>query len=339
MIELSKHIEYLLLEHNCVIVPQLGGFIAQDVPARYIPEENLFLPPHRTVGFNPQLTINDGLLVQSYMQAYDTNYPETIKLIENAVSALNSELLDKGEFSLNGIGKLTINIDGNYNFIPNEAGLLSPNLYGLDSIVLCKYDKECTKLQSVKKIEEIEPKEELQRNSNNYNFSINKELVNYVAAAVVAIFFYFIWATPVNDPSSLKAVQASMLFPKKIEHMGDNAIEVDTLETEIIAEAENRNISENIKQNKENNTDIVHNIKDEYVIVMISCIPQKNAERFVQELQKNGLEASHILKRRNIIRVVYGSYDSESTAYKELVELRKNSKYFHESWILHNKTN
>ena len=73
MIELSRHIESLLLAHDCVIVPGLGGFVAHYVPARRIAEEQLFLPPSRSVGFNQQLTINDGLLVQSYMQAYDTN--------------------------------------------------------------------------------------------------------------------------------------------------------------------------------------------------------------------------------------------------------------------------
>ena len=75
MIELSRHIESLMLNHDCVIVPGLGGFITQYMHARYIAEEGLFLPPYRSVGFNQQLTFNDGLLVQSYMQAYDTSYP------------------------------------------------------------------------------------------------------------------------------------------------------------------------------------------------------------------------------------------------------------------------
>ena len=74
MNELSRHIEKLLLSHDCVIVPQLGGFVTQYVSARHVGCENLFLPPRRTVGFNPQLKLNDGLLVQSYMQAHETSY-------------------------------------------------------------------------------------------------------------------------------------------------------------------------------------------------------------------------------------------------------------------------
>ena len=63
MIELSRHIEMLLLENDCVVVPDFGGFIAHYQPARYVEEEGIFLPPLRTVGFNPQLTMNDGMLM------------------------------------------------------------------------------------------------------------------------------------------------------------------------------------------------------------------------------------------------------------------------------------
>lgn len=134
MIELSRHIESLMLKHDCVIVPGLGGFITQYVPARRVEGEQLFLPPCRTVGFNQQLTLNDGLLVQSYMQAYDTNYPETIKLINDAVKQLKQELQENGEYELSGIGRLTLGIGGKYNFTPCEAGVLSPELYGLDTV-------------------------------------------------------------------------------------------------------------------------------------------------------------------------------------------------------------
>lgn len=55
MIELARHIEILLLENDCVIIPDFGGFIAHYQPARYIKEENLYLPPVRTIGFNPPI--------------------------------------------------------------------------------------------------------------------------------------------------------------------------------------------------------------------------------------------------------------------------------------------
>ena len=46
MIELAQHIEVLLLENDCVIVPGLGGFVAHYTPAMRVAEENVFLPPY-----------------------------------------------------------------------------------------------------------------------------------------------------------------------------------------------------------------------------------------------------------------------------------------------------
>ena len=85
MIELAQHIEVLLLENDCVIVPGFGGFIAHYAPAMRVAEENLFLPPTRTIGFNPQLTLNDGVLVQSYMAVYDTNFSDATKMVEKLI--------------------------------------------------------------------------------------------------------------------------------------------------------------------------------------------------------------------------------------------------------------
>ena len=65
VIEIDKHIEILLLDNECVIIPGFGGFTSHYVSARYDDRDNMFLPPIRIVGFNPQLRINDSLLVQS----------------------------------------------------------------------------------------------------------------------------------------------------------------------------------------------------------------------------------------------------------------------------------
>lgn len=49
MIELAQHIEALLLENDCVIVPGLGGFVAHYAPATRVKEENIFLPDRKSV--------------------------------------------------------------------------------------------------------------------------------------------------------------------------------------------------------------------------------------------------------------------------------------------------
>ena len=134
MIQLARHIEILLLDNDCVIVPGLGGFMAHHVCARYCAETETFLPPMRQLGFNSQLQINDSLLAQSYIEAYDISYPEAITRIESEVRELNQLLQNEGECELNDIGLLKLNIEGNIEFIPCDAGILTPELYGLNYI-------------------------------------------------------------------------------------------------------------------------------------------------------------------------------------------------------------
>lgn len=108
--------------------------MAHHVDARYCSETNTYLPPLRQLGFNAQLKINDSLLAQSYIEAYDISYPEAIQRIETEVEEMKQMLQNNGYCELNDIGVLRLNEEGNIEFEPCEAGILTPELYGLNSV-------------------------------------------------------------------------------------------------------------------------------------------------------------------------------------------------------------
>jgi len=83
------------------------------------------------VGFNHALKLNDSLLAQSYVEAYDISYPEALRRIEQDTEELKQVLQNEGEYSLRNLGRLSLNNEGQYVFEPCEAGLLTPSLYGL----------------------------------------------------------------------------------------------------------------------------------------------------------------------------------------------------------------
>ena len=66
--------------------------MAHHIEARFDEEDNTFVPPLRTIGFNQNLTINDSLLVQSYIECYDISYPEALRRIEAEVAEIQSKL-------------------------------------------------------------------------------------------------------------------------------------------------------------------------------------------------------------------------------------------------------
>ena len=77
--------------------------------------------------------MNDSLLVQSYVDAYELSYPEALAQIEKEVDEIYQTLDEEGLFELNDLGSLSRNNDGNLEFEPFESGILTPLYYGLSS--------------------------------------------------------------------------------------------------------------------------------------------------------------------------------------------------------------
>ena len=142
MTDLERHIVELLLDNDCVIVPGFGGFMAHNLAATFNEKENVFFPPSRTIGFNQCLTMNDSLLAQSYVNCYEISYPEALRKIEQEVDALKREIEEEGSHTICGLGKIVMLEDGNYDFIPEASGLISPYLYGFESFEIQKLKGE-----------------------------------------------------------------------------------------------------------------------------------------------------------------------------------------------------
>lgn len=347
MNELSRHIECLLLKHDCVIVPELGGFIAQYVPARRVEEENLFLPPYRSVGFNQQLCVNDGLLVQSYMQAYDTNYPESIRIIENAVRRLKDTLENEGKYEFEGIGTLSMNIDGSYNFSPCQAGVLSPDLYGLDSLLVQHHHTQNQESQAPDTANPTKKKKRfnVKRTERDYTISINREIVYYAASAVVALFFYFLWATPVQNTKSADLQTASMVYNMLFEQPEETIAKPqqpiatpteDKQQASLPDKQEAAKAETTAKAVTPNNSKAANAQPTSYSLVLASAIPTRNANDLTEKLYKQGYRETKVYKEGKIVRVIFGNYDTRDAAQKALHRMRKN-KAFSDAWIIQTK--
>ena len=133
MNELARHIEYLLLENDCVILPDFGGFVAHYTEATYEAKTQLFMPPMRTIGFNPQLRLNDGLLTQSVMEVQGTNYGDALKTMKRWINQLKQQLYEEGSVELTNVGQLRMSIRGTIDFVPYNSRITTAWLYGLGS--------------------------------------------------------------------------------------------------------------------------------------------------------------------------------------------------------------
>ena len=208
MIELAKHIEILLLDNDCVIVPDLGGFIAHYQPAHYEEGEGVCLPPLRMVGFNPQLTMNDGLLVQSYMQAYHADYADAMRIISEKVENLKETLHKEGVVEMDGIGMLHYTLYGTYEFRPYENGVLSPALYALDAFTIAPLSAEVVVDEPLISIKpEVSPELPVKEKKE---FRLHPHWLGNAVAVAVAALLFFVLSVPVENTYVDKGVYASL---------------------------------------------------------------------------------------------------------------------------------
>lgn len=111
MIDLTPHIEYLLMNHDCVVVPGLGAFLVHETPSFYDSEACRFMPPSRSLGFNQALTINDGLLVESVARKRGLTLDSARVEVESVVASFRHQLMAVGSLSLGSLGVMTCKDD------------------------------------------------------------------------------------------------------------------------------------------------------------------------------------------------------------------------------------
>lgn len=337
MIAFDKHIEYLLLNNDCVIVPNLGGFVAHTREAEYDSKTSVFYPPYRALGFNPQLKINDNLLVQSYIETYDLSYPEALRRIEVEVEELRQILATKGCFDFHGLGKLNLDINGNYIFEPFEAGILTPSYYGLEASSIKQSAQQL--LKTINQDSELD--EQASQNGVGKVISIYRRRASDIAMAAAVAFAFFFFASTADIKTNNTSTQIATthfindIFPTKMNNTkGDIRFDknvagniVTTTKTSV--EKANTNNNSQIKIIKADN----NKPNNYYGIVLASQVTKANAEEFVARLTKNGIKDPHIISQKSGLKVVAGYYATESGAYEALSEIRKN-KELKDAWIM-----
>lgn len=371
MVELAKHIEILLLNNDCVIVPGFGGFMAHHVDAVYDEEEKLFLPPSRTLGFNPKLHINDSLLALSYVEAYDISYPDAIKRIEAEVSEMRQLINNQGFFDFPDIGVIQTNDEGNLEFEPCSAGILTPELYALSSFecnklaTLPEKQEETTPTVSVpvseaqKPVEDehvktaiVELKQEQDEVEDEYEdyeddvVTIKVSTLKRIAAVALVLVVAVFAILPFSGYNYFEGLQKGSIdtglltkvMPKAQTTTPEELGAIKVINGAAVridrTEAENKVVAEAANPKASENVSKVVESKPVFVIVLASRVTKNNAERYVSSLIKKGVKDARVIGASNGSKVICGKYSSESEAMNGVHELREMSSEFKDAWVM-----
>ena len=132
---LSKMVKELILDDDKVVLPGLGCFVAEIVPAYFSDKGYTINPPYRKLYFRARPDEGDSL-IDFYAKSNDVSYEVAEKIIKDFVSELKSVLLSKKVVVFPGLGRLRATKENNVFFIADEDLDIYPEGFGLKPVSL-----------------------------------------------------------------------------------------------------------------------------------------------------------------------------------------------------------
>ena len=138
--DIPGEIKNLLYHQDCVIIPEIGGFVANYKSAEVDYDRNVFSPPSKEIGFNNQLVHNDGLLISTISMSTGLAYPDARNNVREFVEDVQKRLSkgknvvfdDLGTFYLGKDKLLQFEPDRSTNFLAASFGLSSFEYHELE---------------------------------------------------------------------------------------------------------------------------------------------------------------------------------------------------------------
>lgn len=162
---LSKMVKELILDDDKVVLPGLGCFVAEIVPAYFSDKGYTINPPYRKLYFRARPDEGDAL-IDFYAKSNDVSYEAAERIIKDFVSELKSVLLSKKVVVFPGLGRLRATKENNVFFIAEEDLDIYPEGFGLKPISLKTHKETDVEVRAavadLKTMLETEPVAELE---------------------------------------------------------------------------------------------------------------------------------------------------------------------------------
>ena len=337
----------LIIQHDCVVIPEFGGFVTKAIPSKIDYDKGIMSPPSKQLLFNIQLLNNDGLLTTEISSVNKTSYADASNEIVRKVSEYNTVLKEGKKIAIHKVGTFQRNQEGVIIFEQDRFFNFLMASYGLDNIQFVPA-KEITKEIIL-----------TPRKSNKWKYA--------AAACLFPIAFYSFWIPLKTNVLSSKMISIHDLNPfhkanrinyikiplksqkekfttnsssieeqyKRVDLSSDFWCYQYDEETSFTVRKEQEvvpiKIEEPISDNTEKENEIINLNPSTYNCIAGCFSNRNNANLLVSKLKLKGYDAS-ILPGGNLYRVSIGGGFSE-----ESVNLLK-SKAIQEGlnvWILH----
>ncbi len=314
------YVQELLYQHDFVVVPSFGGFIAGYQPARITADGTLY-PPQKEISFNTNVHYNDGLLVQTIMEKQGVSFVQATALLTSNVEEWKKTLHREhtltlgtlGVFSLISQDILSFESAFSNDFLSTSFGFLPFYFPDIKSMPASLVEPNIPN-----NVIEFRPQVVSLFNTFKY----------IVASAAVLLFFILFPIKLTNIPIDYQASICGYRFANQVE----NTPIVDTLRTDLHVESDilEASVVQDVAKPALSNLALS---RERFFIVIGSFQTEQMAQQFVRELPAV-IQSPTIVFSDNRYRITAASFDSEQEGEYFLHTFHQNHARFHDAWLL-----
>ena len=290
------HISQLLYQHDCLIIPQLGAFVASRVPASIDRKRGIIFPPRKEIVFNKNLQHNDGVLVAYVANECGVSLDEANNMVADYVSALQTQLTQIGVAHIEGVGtlkqignSLMLLQDKSANFLPDSYGFaqqaisVAPSSVNMSTSILRNTRRVAASVAMLIGLLMISPE--------TIDMSVDK---TYSQASLVAGLFTTLpeQQTVASETNEAKAVVEPIVAAEKVETQ-----------------------------------------TDKYYIIVASFPNEREANNYIANMERQGINGLEKIPSGTRIRVSAGEFADYDTAIRNNKTFRSIAG-FENAWVL-----
>lgn len=345
MLRIISHIENLLLKHDCVIVPDFGGFVLQAQSAIFNEKTNIFSPSSKEISFNINLQHNDGLLTESYMKTYSVDDIQAERMLMDDISLLKSQLHQFGKLSLEEIGNISVGKEGQWIFTPGNFNFFCTSSYGLAPFsipLLSSLQQESLIMKP--KSEVIRRQHTGYRRHDTYYIPVSRTLLRLVGATAAAIVLFLALSTPVKEVDKSSFTASLVPFEEDAHEAqsqatdsaalctpsADSAVCEKPVAEQTAPEALTSKVEEKVSETATKERPQISGKK--YHVVIASLPSTASAKAFIKNLDHNKFSDPGLVERDNKHRVYAAVFDNRTDAENYISQLRNEAQY-KDAWL------
>jgi len=352
--QLLKYIHDLLYRYELVIIPGFGGLLVKPTSAYIDEKTHVFFPPSKQLGFNAQLTKNDGLLANHIASTDNIPYEAAVNLIKFELKELLQKLKNQDVF-FDDIGTFSLTAESKIFFTPDVKANFSTETFGLTNFVAHTIDRGHKELKKIDVIfdsitEKVDKNVVVLKKEAPVTKVIQiHPLLKYAASVALLLSLgYVFWLKFGNNNKQTiahtkieqtKIQEATFEIPEELTTINlkvtvdadtdNNLNTLDTKKTESVVI--NNTLSNESSKNTKSVTTV--DLNTNYHIIAGAFSIPNNATKKVKQLQNKGFN-SHIINVTGwkLTHVAFDSYTTPSEAKMALRKIIREEA--EDAWIL-----